>query len=536
MSDLVIAGGTVVDGTGAPERVADVGITAGRVDAVAAPGTLDGTRIDADGLVVCPGFIDLHSHADFSVTGHPGADTAVTQGVTTLVTGNCGWSPFPVGDLAELRAASAFLKGELDWTWTDAAGYADAVDAARPAVNLALQVGHSALRLAAMGGAERAPSADELERMGTLLAEAAVQGVWGFSTGLIYAPGAYGDAAEVTALARVAAAHGLLYSTHMRNEADALLDAVREAVATARETGVRLEISHLKVMGRTNHGAVTEALAIIDAARIEGVDVACDVYPYTASSTTLTSRLPAWALDGGVERMLERLADGPTRERVAAGLRERMARDVDPEGVVIADLPPGPFTAARGRSVADIARDLGTDPADAALRVLAGHRGAVSIVNHAMAAADVRTVLRHPASSVASDGWELRPDGPGRPHPRSFGTFTKVLGPHVRDGDLPLAAAVHKMTGLPAARLGMTDRGVLRPGAVADVAVLDPATVTDRSTYDDPWQLSTGVQHVLVAGDQVLSDGALTGRRPGKVLRRPAPERRQGGFTGAIRQ
>jgi N-acyl-D-amino-acid deacylase len=523
MSELVIAGGTVVDGSGGPGHVADVGITAGRVDAVAPPGTLTGPRIDADGLVVCPGFIDLHSHADFSITGHPAADTAVTQGVTTLVTGNCGFSPFPVGDLAELRSAAAFLQAELAWNWTDAAGYADAVDTTRPAVNLALQVGHSALRLAVMGGEERAPSLAELKRMGELLAGAAAQGVWGFSTGLIYAPGAYGDTAEVTALARVAAAHGLLYSTHMRNEADTLLDAVREAVATARATGVRLEISHLKAMGRNNHGAVVEALRIIDEARAEGVDVTCDVYPYTASSTTLTSRLPAWALDGGVDRMLERLADGPTRERVASGLRERMARDVDPEGVVIADLPPGPFTGARGRSIADIARELGTDPTEAALRVLDGHRGAVSIVNHAMAAADVRTVLRHPAASVASDGWVLRPDGRGRPHPRSFGTFTRVLGPYVRDGDLPLVAAVHKMTGLPAARLGMADRGVLRPGAVADIAVLDPATVTDRSTYEDPWQLSTGVQHVLVAGEQVLSNGGLTAARPGRVLRRSSP-------------
>lgn len=523
MSDLVIAGGTVVDGTGAAGRPADVGVTAGRVDAVAAPGTLAGRRVDADGLVVCPGFIDLHSHADFSITGHPAADTAVTQGVTTLVTGNCGFSPFPVTDLDALRSASAFLQAELAWTWTDAAGYADAVDATRPAVNLALQVGHSALRLAAMGGEERAPSHEELERMGALLADAAAQGVWGFSTGLIYAPGAYGDPNEVTALARVAAAHGLLYSTHMRNEADTLLDAVREAVATARATGVRLEISHLKAMGRSNHGAVADALRIVDEARADGVDVTCDVYPYTASSTTLTSRLPAWALDGGVERMLERLADGPTRERVAAGLHERMARDVDPEGVVIADLPPGPFAAARGRSIADIARELGTDPAEAALRVLAGHRGAVSIVNHAMAAADVRTVLRHPAASVASDGWVMRPDGPGRPHPRSFGTFTNVLGPRVRDGDLPLATAVHKMTGLPAARLGMTDRGVLRPGAVADIAVLDPATVTDRSTYDDPWQLSTGVVHVLVGGEPVLAAGTPTDARPGKVLRRSVP-------------
>jgi N-acyl-D-amino-acid deacylase len=521
-ADLVITGGSVVDGTGAPAVRADVAIAEGRVAAVGEPGTLSGdARIDATGLVICPGFIDLHSHADFSVCGHPAADTAITQGVTTLVTGNCGWSPFPIGDLAEMQAASAFLAPELPWTWTDTAGFADAVDATRPAVNLALQVGHSALRLAVLGGAERAPEPAELDRMRALLAEAAVQGAWGFSTGLIYAPGAYGDTAEVTALARVAAEHGLLYSTHIRNEADSLLDAVREAVDTARASGARLEISHLKAMGRANHGAVHTALQIIEEARADGVDVTCDVYPYAASSTTLTSRLPAWALDGGVPRLLERLADPAERERVADGLRARMARDVDPQGVVIADLPPGPFSDRRGRSLADVAAGLGTDPAEAALRVLAAHGGAVSVVNHAMAADDVRAVLRHPVASVASDGWVLRPEGAGRPHPRSFGTFTRVLGRHVRDGDLPLTAAVHKMTGLPASRLGMADRGVLRPGAVADLAVLDPMTVADRSTYDDPWQLSTGVRHVLVAGELVLADGVPTGARPGRVLRRP---------------
>ncbi len=524
--EILVSGGTVVDGTGAAGVAADVGIDGGRIAAVAAPGALSGdVAIDAGGLVVAPGFVDLHSHADFSIAGHPAADTALAQGVTTLVTGNCGWSPFPVGDLAELRAASAFLRPQLDWSWTDAAGYADAVDATRPAVNLALQVGHSALRLAAFGGAERAPEPAELARMADLLATAAAQGVWGFSTGLIYAPGAYADAAEITALARVAAEHGLLYSTHIRGEADTLLDAVAEAIGAARESGVRLEISHLKAMGRSNHGAVTAALRMIDEARTDGVDVTCDVYPYTASSTTLTSRLPAWAMDGGVPRLLERLADPATRERIAAGLRDRMSRDVDPEGVVVAELPPGPFSGSRGRSVADVARQLGTEPAEAALRLLAGHQGAVAVVNHAMAQEDVDTVLRHPVASVASDGWVLTPTGEGRPHPRSFGTFTRVLGRHVRAGDLALADAVRKMTALPASRLGMTDRGVLAPGAVADVAVFDPATVADRSTYDDPWQLSTGVRHVLVRGEAVLADGVPTGARPGGVLRRPASER-----------
>ncbi|WP_028932657.1 N-acyl-D-amino-acid deacylase family protein [Pseudonocardia spinosispora] len=523
MNDLVINGGTVLDGTGSLGVRADVGLRDGRVQVIGEPGTVHGdARIDAAGQVVAPGFIDLHSHADFSIMGHPGADTVIHQGVTTLVTGNCGWSPFPIGDLGALRAASAFLAPELSWNWTDTEGYAEAVERCRPSVNLALQVGHSALRLAVLGGAERTPDADELERMGALLADAAAHGVWGFSTGLIYAPGAYATPDEVTALARVAAEHGLLYSTHLRNEADDLLPAVREALDTAAVSGVRLEISHLKAMGRSNHGAVVEALRLIDDARAQGVDVSCDVYPYTASSTTLTSRLPAWALDGGVEALLDRLAEPATRARIAAGLRDRMNRDVDPEGVVVAALPGGPFSGYAGSSVAEIARRLDTTPEDAALRLLAGHQGSVAVVNHAMAADDVRTVLRYPGASVASDGWVLRPDGDGQPHPRSFGTFPRVLGGYVRAGDLGLADAVHKMTGLPAARLGMTDRGMLRPGAVADITVFDPESISDRSTYDEPWQLATGVRHVFVAGRPVLTDGALTGARPGRVVRRTA--------------
>ncbi len=524
VADLVVTGGIVVDGTGGESLLADVAVADGRVQAIGAPGSLRGAEtLDAEGLVVCPGFIDLHSHADFSITGHPGADTALAQGVTTLLTGNCGWSPFPVADLDDLRAAAAFLTPELDWSWTDLAGYADAVQAARPAVNIALQVGHSALRLAAMGGAERAPDDAELDAMGRLLADAAVQGAYGFSTGLIYAPGAYASPAEVTSLARVAARHGLLYSTHIRDEADGVVGAVEEAIETARASGVRLEVSHLKAMGRENHGAVADALRLVDDARADGVDVACDVYPYTASSTTLSSRLPTWALDGGVDRLVERLADPPVRARIVGELRARMRRDVDAEGVVVADLPPGPFSSARGQSVADLGRELAVEPAEAAVRLLAGHHGAVAVVNHAMAEDDVLTVLRHPTASVASDGWVLRPSGAGQPHPRSFGTFARVLGHYARDTRaLSLPEAVRKMTSLPASRLGMADRGVLRSGTVADVAVFDPDAVVDRSTYNDPWQLATGVRHVLVSGEPAVRDGSLTGVRGGRVLRRAA--------------
>jgi N-acyl-D-amino-acid deacylase len=524
--DVLIRGGTVVDGTGATPRRADVIVAAGRIAAVAQPwesGSVSAAlEVDATGQVVCPGFIDLHSHADFSILGHPAADTALTQGVTTLLTGNCGWSPFPLTDTETLPRATAFLDPECGaWSWTDAAGYAAVVQEARPAVNVALQVGHSALRLAVLGTDERTPTTTELQQMCALLATAAEQGVHGFSTGLIYAPGCYAEATEVTALVRVAAENDLLYSTHMRNEADQLLPAVAEALGTAAAAGARLEISHLKAMGRPNQGRVAEALQSIDEAAGEGLDVGCDMYPYTASSTTLTSRLPAWALNGGVTALLHRLADSTTRTQIAAELRQRMTTDVDPDGVVVAALPEGPYSDTIGSSLTEIGARFDIRPEEAALRLLEDHQAAVAVVNHAMAEDDVVTVIRHPRASVASDGWTMRPDGTGAPHPRSFGSFTRVLGRYVRDRDeLTLAEAIAKMTSHPAARGGLHDRGVLRPGAVADIAVFDADLITDRSTFTNPWQLSVGVSAVLVAGQPALINGQLTGHRAGAVLRK----------------
>lgn len=497
MLDLLITGATVLDGTGAAPRRADVGVRDGRV---AAPGGPAAEVIDAAGLLVTPGFVDLHSHADFTVLGSPGAEACVRQGVTTLVTGNCGLSPFP---------------GHRDLD-----GFAREVDASRPAVNVAMLAGHGALRSAVLGEERRAATPAELDRMRGLLADAARQGAFGFSTGLIYAPGSFAGPGEITALAAEAAAHGLLYATHMRDEGDRLLDAVDEALATARAAGVRLQISHLKAMGPANHGKVADALARIDAAASAGLDVACDVYPYTASSTRLTSRLPDWANGGGPAALLARLRDTGARARILADLRPRVGRTFLPEGVILADLPPGRYSGRVGASIAEIAAADGTEPAAAVLDVLAAHDAAVMIVNHAMAEADVEAVLRHPRSAVASDGWVLAAPGDGHPHPRNFGTFARVLGRYVRDrGLLDAAEAVRKMTALPASRLPLPDRGVLAPGRIADVVVLDPATVHDPATFADPWRYATGVRDVLVAGRPVLRDGVLTGERPGRVLR-----------------
>ncbi|TCC16300.1 N-acyl-D-amino-acid deacylase family protein [Kribbella sindirgiensis] len=509
---VALTGGLIVDGTGADLVPGTVLVEGERITAVLPPGepVVEADVIDATGNIVAPGFVDLHSHADFSLGASPAAESQLAQGVTTLVAGNCGWSPFPITDLETLRAGTAFLGPKHDWTWNDLAGFAATL---RPAVNLALQVGHCTLRIAAMGSARRAPSPTELRTMQDLLRAAADQGAVGFSTGLIYAPGAYAASEEVAALVATAAECGLLYSTHIRNEGAGLLTALDEAIAAARAGGARLEISHLKAVGKANYGLVDAALEHLD--QVDDVDLGWDAYPYTATSTTLTTRLPTWALAGG--ELLDRLADPAERGRIADALRADVL--LSPDSVVIASLPPGRYEDSRGLSVTEIAQRDGVDAAEIVLRILESHQAAVSVVNHAMSEDDVTTVLAHPRTAVASDGWIMDATGPGHPHPRNFGTFPRVLGHYARDrGILTLPEAIRRMTSLPATRLGLTDRGHIKPGAIADLVVLDPHTITDNSTYDDPWQLSTGVTHVLVAGQPTLANAAPTDARPGRMV------------------
>ncbi|MFC6162888.1 N-acyl-D-amino-acid deacylase family protein [Kribbella jiaozuonensis] len=508
---VAITGGLIADGTGAEPTPGTVLVEDDRITAVLPPDAVPSGAegIDATGNIVAPGFIDLHSHADFSLRTSPAAESQLAQGVTTLVAGNCGWSPYPITDLATLQAGTAFLGAKHDWSWNDLAGFAATLE---PAVNLALQVGHCTLRIAVMGNARRAPSTDELRQMQDLLRAAADQGAVGFSTGLIYAPGAYASPEEVAALVATAAECDLLYSTHIRNEGAGLLAALDEAMSAARAGGARLDISHLKAVGKANHGLVSEALELLDQTDL---DVGWDAFPYTATSTTLTTRLPTWALADGA--LLERLADPTERKRIAEALRSDKL--LSPDSVVIASLPPGRYEDSRGLSLTEIARRDGVDAAEIVLRILENHQAAVSVVNHAISEDDVITVLQHPRTAIASDGWIMDATGPGHPHPRNFGTFPRVLGHYARDLSIfSIAEAVRRMTSLPASRLGLDDRGTIKPGAIADLVVLNPTTIADKSTYDDPWQLSVGVEHVLVAGQPALSNSKPTGHRPGRVI------------------
>jgi N-acyl-D-amino-acid deacylase len=546
MFDLLITNAHIIDGSGRPGFHGEVGISDGRIVHVAdtpeaASGeaeregpqrhvdSLDEARarrtINAHNQVLSPGFIDLHSHSDFSVMADPAAETQLLQGVTTALVGNCGSSPFPARSVAQIQRDNAHLDAEFTAEWTGAEGFAEAVQTIGPGINIALQVGLSSIRSYVMGPIDAVPDTAQLAEMKAQVAEAASAGVYGFSSGLIYAPGMYSQPNEVAALVAEAAGADLLYSTHMRNESHSLLSAVDEAIDAATAAGARLEISHLKAMGPENYGSPALALKRIERAREDGLDVKADVYPYTASSTRLTSRLPGYAMDGGQAALLERLSDARSRSRIASDMAARFGRDIDPEGVVISALGNGNsddnYTWAIGKSIAQIGRAEDCNAEEAAMRVLAAHGASVGIVNHAMDPDDVSKVLAHPLVSVASDGWTLKPKGEGMPHPRSFGTFARILGKYVRDeGLITLEEAVRKMTGQPAEQMKLDDRGLVARGNIADLAIFDPDTIRENSTYDDPWQLASGVSTVLIGGEFAVFDGTVTANRHGEVLRK----------------
>jgi N-acyl-D-aspartate/D-glutamate deacylase len=489
--DLVIQGGRLLDGTGAPARRADLALRGHRIAAIAdAIDPAGAATLDARGLAVAPGFIDVHTHDDFAVVLHPEMGFKVQGGVTSVVVGNCGMGAAP---FAQARAyAMAFHPGQTLPEWDGYAGYLDRLDAEPASCNVAALVGHGAVRAAVLGGDARAPSDGELERMRAIVREGVEAGCVGLSTGLIYEPGRHARIDEIAALAAEARANGGLYATHMRDEGAGLLDSVREAIAIGERAGVPVQISHHKAAGRENWGRVRDSLALIDAARARGADVTADQYPYTAASTVLAAVVSYFETGG-----------------------ELGARS-DGAEVVLSSAPKN--RAWEGRSIASLAAEWGLAPIDAARRVLDAEGISATVVIHNMSEDDVRAVMRHPTTMIGSDGLPMLH---GKPHPRLYGTFARVLGTFVREqGVLSLEEGVHRMTGMSARRFGLADRGELRAGAFADVVVFDPARIADVATYADPHHPPAGIAHVLVNGTPVVRDGAHTGARPGRALRK----------------
>ncbi len=530
MYSYLIRGATLVDGSGGPPWQSDVALSGDRIGVVGPNLSVQAEQvIEGDGLVLSPGFIDIHGHSDMTLFRHPLLESKLYQGITTEVTGNCGLGFFPVRhggeeELARYLNIHDFSLPTGGITWHDFSGYAERITACGLAVNVAPLVGHAPLRMAAMGMADRPPTAAEREQMELLLAETLKQGAWGMSTGLIYPPGSYALTDELIALARVIHRHGALYTSHIRSESEGLMTAIGEAIAIGAASGARVQVSHLKALGSANFGRGRELLEKLAAARGDGIDIGADQYPYDASATTLTAVIPAWAHAGGVECLLERLADPALRTELQSEINSEIARREGADGIMITGCHSEQNRELSGKTVAHLALLWNCSPAEAVIRLIREEEGNVGAIFFSMAEQDVRTILADPLVAVGSDGHGLHPElnGAEGTHPRSYGTFPRVLGHYVREEKiLPLASAIHKMTLLPARRLGCTDRGFIAPGYVADLVLFDPDTIGDTATYADPHHLATGVRHLLVGGRPVLADGILTGELPGRVLKKP---------------
>jgi len=535
--DLIIRNGKIIDGAGNPWYRADLAVSDGKIAAISKNLKGDAKKeIDTEGLVVAPGFIDAHSHSDSVTLFYREMESNLRQGVTTVVAGQCGSSIAPVNpdlrDELEKRWAS-WLPPEvqLKITWTTFDEYLKEEEKEGLGANVAHLVGHGTIRIAGMGFEAREPTPGELERMKELTAEAMEAGAYGLSSGLIYPPGIFAKTDEITELAKVAARYCGVYDTHIRGEGKTLIESMKEALEIGEKAGIPVQISHHKAASKSAWGQSVQSLALLEEARDRGLDVTVDQYPYKAGSTSLATCLPPWAHEGGTERLLERLKDpelrAKMREDIEKGIPgwENFAGELGWENVYVTWVKTEENKPAEGKNLKEI-QELRGDPDvyTSLFDLVLEEESAAGMVIFAMDEEDVRRIMKHPLQMVGTDSGSSSTTGimaRGKPHPRGYGTYPKILGFYVREERvLSLEEAIRKMTSLPAQRFGLLDRGLLRPGMWADIVIIDPTTVIDTATYQEPHSYPEGIPHVVVNGELAIESGEYTGTLAGKTLRK----------------
>jgi N-acyl-D-amino-acid deacylase len=528
--DLVITNGHIIDGTGSPWYSGDIGIRDGRIAAIGSLSTAARKRtIDANGKVVAPGFIDMLGQSEMTILVDPRLPSKIFQGITTEITGE-GGSAAPLNDAIIATDRSTYEHYKINPGWRTFREYYARLEKQGMGINLASFVGATQVRRMVLGDADVQPTPEQLEKMKALVRDAMRDGTVGVSTALMYAPAPYAKTEELIALASEASKFDGIYATHMRNESDSVLESIDEAVRIGREAHIPVEIWHFKVAGKSNFGKMPELIARVNQARAAGVDVEADTYAYTAWFNSMSAFVRAWAHDGGDAKLIERLKDPVTRARIRKDL-ETPSKDWDnewqeitgPQDVMIGVVQNQELKKFQGKRLSEVAKLLNEDPMDALFDILIQDKAFTECAVFGMSEPDVALALQQPWVSVDNDASGASPDGllgEEHPHPRAYGTFPRILRKYVREEKkLTLEDAIRKFSALPARRMRMTDRGVLKQGMWADVVVFDPDTVRDVATYDDPNRLSEGMQYVLINGVPVIEDGKMTGALPGKVLR-----------------
>ena len=528
--DTLITNATVVDGTNSPRYGADVGLEGGNIAAIGSLGEADAERrIDASGLVLAPGFIDMHTHSDLTLLDDPGGESMAYQGVTTQVTGNCSFSPFPMGDLAPEQLRQ--LMGEIfetrqEWRWHTLDEWAALMESQGVSLNVAPQVGNTPLRAAADALDNRPATPDELGVQKRLLSETMEQGAFSLTTGLSLAPSGYAPTDEIVALAEVAASYGGFYATHARVLPGWHVKMVEEAVEIGRRAGIPVQFSHMAIVDRRYYGHGPQIVDVVDRARAEGIDITYDMYPYTAAGAGLNQLVPLWMQEGGIPTFMERLRDPSLRARAIEEMKEGREGGIPPlwHIQVISNTNSEENRGLIGYNLEEIAEMRGVEPAEATLQLIEEEKDGIMAVVHNRVESDIRFFMGHPQAMIGSDGNAISPDGlykNFKPHPRFYGPYPRILGRYVREQPavLTLEEAVYKMSGFPAERMGFKRRGRVEEGLIADLVLFDPDTVIDNATFENPHQYATGVPYVFVAGEPVIDEGKHTGARPGRVLR-----------------